>query len=228
MKTRPKTAVLVGFLSALGLAGCRPALPVLSPPAEIKELEGYARLRITNHEQTAKSKFSFLVELPGHGRLQVFDPLGRTIYEIYVGGELAYFVLPAKKAYWQGTGAEIFEKFLGFELSLKEMTGVLSGQWKESQGEGLVFKEWTFGRDGQGRIVSGGREDFEFRVREFFPGSGVPRQVTFKSRQSEGRLNLLSIEFNRAVQSGLFRAAFLKDFSSLPWEEIEKILRNEG
>ena len=228
MKTGLKTAILVGFLLSSGLAGCRPVLPVLSPPAELRELEGYARLRITNNEQTAKSKFSFLVELPGHGRLQVFDPLGRTIYEIYVGGELAYFILPAKKVYWQGTDAEIFEKFLGFELSLQEMTGILSGQWKESQGEGPVFKEWTFRRDGQGRIVSGARKDFEFRVREFFPGSGVPRQVNFKSRQSEGRLNLLSIEFNRAVQSGLFGAAFLKNFSSLTWEEIEKILRDEG
>lgn len=227
MKTRPKGIWLTGFALVLALVGCRPAPVALSPPAELKELEGYARLRMTLHDQPAKSRFSFLVQTPGRGRVQVFDPLNRTLYEIYVDGERAYFVLPGKKVYWQGTGADIFEKFLGFSLSLQEMTGLLSGLWREGPGGPSFLANWTLRRDTQGRVVSGGRADFQFFVEDFFAKGRVPRRVNFKSRQSQGRLDVLSVEFNRTIGAGLLSPAFLKDFSPVGWEEIEKILKHE-
>ncbi len=223
-----KIPVLAVLAFALSIVGCRPISPVLSPrPAELRELEGYASLKITVNHQTAKSKFSFAVELPHQARLQVLDMLNRPIYEMVVEGEVSYFILSSKKVYWQGTTDEIFEKFLGFRLSLREMAGLLSGGWAEGQGEKPIFKGWTFEKDGQGRVVSGEKQDFQFRVREFDAGSRVPRQLTFKSLQSEGRLSLLSIQFKRPLKNGLFSPAALKGFALVSWEEIERILKNE-
>lgn len=223
-----KIPVLTVLSFALSMVGCRPISPVLAPrPAELRQLEGYASLKITINQQTAKSKFSFSVELPHQARLQVLDMLNRPVYEMVVEGETSYFVLSSKRVYWQGTTDEIFEKFLGFRLSLREMAGLLSGGWAEGRGEEPIFKGWTFEKDGQGRVVSGERQDFQFRVRGFNAGGLVPRQLTFKSLQSEGRLSLLSIQFNRPVKSGLFSQASLKDFALVSWEEIERILKNE-
>jgi hypothetical protein len=223
-----KISVLTGLVISITLVGCRPFSPVLSPrPTGLRELEGYASLKITINRQTAKSRFSFVVELPHQGRLQVLDMLNRPVYEILVEGEAAYFVLPSKKVYWQGTTDEIFEKFLGFRLSLQEMAGLLSGGWSEGSGKEPAFEGWTFEKDLQGRIVSGNRQDFHFEVRGFDAGSGVPRQLTFKSLQSEGRMSLLSIQFNRPLKSSLFSFVELNDFSSVSWAEIERILKNE-
>jgi hypothetical protein len=223
-----KIPVLAVLSFALSIVGCRPISPVLSPrPAELQELEGYASLKITINQQTAKSKFSFNVALPHQARFQILDMLNRPIYEMDVEGEASYFVLSSKRVYWQGTTDEIFEKFLGFRLSLREMAGLLSGGWAEGRGEEPIFKGWTFEKDGHGRVVSGERQDFQFRVRGFDAGGHVPRQLAFKSLQSEGRLSLLSIQFNRPVKSGLFSQAALKDFALVSWEEIERILKNE-
>jgi len=212
----------------LVLSACQPTAPTLTPPAELRELEGYARLRMTLDDQTARSRFSFLIEMPGRGRIQVFDPLNRTLYEIYLEEERAYFVLPERKIYWQGTGGDIFEKFLGFSLHLGEMTGILSGVWKEGAAGMPPLENWMLKRDLRGRVVSGRREDFQFFVVNFFADGGAPRRINFKSGQSQGRLDLLSIEFNRSVRAGLLSPAFLKDFSPVAWEEIEKILRDEN
>lgn len=222
---RPVVAVLS---LALSIVGCRPISPVLSPrPAELQELEGYASLKITINQQTAKSKFSFTVGLPHQARLQVLDMLNRPIYELIVEGDASYFVLSSKRVYWQGTTDEVFEKFLGFRLSLREMAGLLSGGWGEGREEEPILEGWAFEKDEQGRVVSGEKQDFQFRVREFDAGSRVPRQLTFKSLQSEGRLSLFSIQFNKPLRSGLFSPAALKGFALVSWEEIERILKNE-
>jgi hypothetical protein len=220
--------VVAGLSLALSIVGCRPISPVLSPrPAELRELEGYASLKITINEQTAKSKFSFNVALPLQARLQVLDMLNRPLYELIVEGDASYFVLSSKRAYWQGTTDEVFEKFLGFRLSLREMAGLLSGGWGGGREEEPILEGWAFEKDEQGRVVSGEKQDFQFRVREFDAGSRVPRQLTFKSLQSEGRLSLFSIQFNKPLKSGLFSPAALKGFALVSWEEIERILKNE-
>ena len=153
--------------------------------------------------------------------------LNRPVYEMVVAEGSAYFILSSKRVYWRGTPDEIFEKFLGFRLSLLEMAGLLSGGWPDGRGEGSSFDGWTLEKDGQGRVISGERRDFHFQVREFDGGGRVPRHLTFQSLQSEGRLNLLSIQFNRPLKSGLFDPAALKDFALVGWEEIERILKDE-
>ncbi len=227
--TRMKKIVLVVLPWIWIVINCRSISPVFAPrPADLRELEGYASLKLTFNRQTARSKFSFLVELPRQARLQILDVLNRPAYEIYVDGENSYFVLSSKRVYWQGTTDEIFEKFLGFRLSLKEMAGILSGGWAESREGEPGLEGWDFESDRQGRIVSGRRQDFQFRVTGFRPGSGLPYQLAFKSSQSEGWLSLLSIQFNKPIKDGLFSPAAWKDFDLVSWEEIERILKNES
>jgi len=210
------------------IIGCRPIPAVLSPrPAEIQELEGYASLKITLDQQTAKSKFSFAVALPHQARFQILDMLNRPVYEMVMAEGSAYFILSSKRVYWRGTTDEIFEKFLGFRLSLQEMAGLLSGEWAEGRGEESIFNGWTLEKDGRGRVVSGERQEFHFQVRGFDGGGRVPRQLTFQSPHSEGRLSLLSIQFNRPLKSGLFDPTAFKDFALVSWEEIERILKHE-
>lgn len=208
--------------------GCRPPHTLLAPsPEALNEVEGYASLKITRNGETARSKFSFLIERSFRSRVSVADIMGRTVAEIYIGEREAYFVLLREKVYWKGMPDEIIEKFLGYRLSLPEMTGILCGWWtgtSETQQEG---EEWTFERDREGRRVGGRRADLEFKVRKFFPGSPVPRQVDFQSISCRGSISILNLNFNNPVAENVFNMVFLKNSSPVRWEEIEKILRRE-
>lgn len=220
--------VLAVLATVLLATGCRPPNTLLAPvPEELNEVEGYASLKITKSGETARSKFSFLIERSRRSKVNVTDILGRTIVEISIGERDAYFILPREKVYWKGTPDEIIEKFLGFRLSLPEMTGILCGSWTGAPETQQAFEGWTFEKDREGRRAMGRRADLEFKVRKFFPGSSVPRQVDFQSTPCRGSLFILSINFNKPVAEDLFNMVFLKTHAPKSWEEIEKILRRE-
>lgn len=171
-----KRPVVAGLSLALSIVGCRPISPVLSPrPAEVQELEGYASLKITINQQTAKSKFSFTVRLPHQARLQVLDMLNRPIYELIVEGDASYFVLSSKRVYWQGTTDEVFEKFLGFRLSLREMAGLLSGGW------GKARKKSRFWKDGRSRRTNRGVLSLVKSRISSFESGGSMRAAVFRA-----------------------------------------------
>jgi hypothetical protein len=195
-------------------------------------MEGYASIRITGDEGTARSKFSFLFQLPHQGRIEVSHTFGRTIYQIIINEEKAAFILPSKKIYWQGEEDEIINRFLGFRLSLDEMIGLLTGKWRVRQ-MGMEREEsredWRFEKDKEGRITSGQRGDFQFEIREFFKKTSFARQLFFWHPLRRSRLKILSINFNRPVKKkGLFSLSFLKKYKQKSWAEIEKILADEN
>ncbi|MGB8951901.1 MAG: hypothetical protein WCC06_04455 [Candidatus Aminicenantales bacterium] len=171
-------------------------------------------------------KFSFLFRLPSQGRMEIFDWLGRTVCEIFIVEEKGYFVLPAKKVYWEGAKEDALERLLGFQLSLEEMAHLLGGGWSEP--EGAKTRGWIFKRDAQGRIVSGRKEEFRFEVKGVFPGSFIPRHIAFQGDESEGHLKVLSLKFNPSPKEGVFLLDFLERFTPASWEEIEKLLGNEN
>jgi hypothetical protein len=206
------------------LAACRPPAPTLIPPADVHGIRGLASLKISREGRTARSKFSFAISLPDRGRIDVVDPLGRTALQFFVEGEEAYLVLPSKRAYGCGGRGEVLEKFLGFPLDLDELAGLLAGRW--GRGEGTFPQGWAFERDGRGRMSAGRREDFSFVVLEFFPGDGVPRRFSFRGGASEGTVTLLQAAFNGpAILPAL---GFRERCRLLSWEEIERLLRDEG
>jgi hypothetical protein len=216
-----------GIWCLLLFCGCRIDRVVLVPPSqEIEQIEGYASLRISSTEQMARSRFSFLFRLPDKGRLDVIDPLGRVPYQLLLMGKEAYFVVPSKQIYWHGEERDILEKFLGFPLSLPELIALMSGYWFGlDQTEAVEWeKGWSLQKDRNGRIQSGRRENFSFRVEEFFDSSSWTKTVVYFHPLSEGRLKILSFQFNQPQREETFSTSFLEGFAQKTWEEIEAIL----
>lgn len=214
-------------LSLVLLAGCRTqSLFLTPPPSEMEGVEGYASLRITAGQQSARTRFSFLFQLPAEGRLDVLDPLGRVPYQILIVERRSFFVVPSRKAYWEGEEEAILEKFLGFRLSLLEVVALISGHWPGmDQGETPDWQEgWVLEKDRRDRIHFGRRGDFAFNVEEFFGQSPWVKTAVFHHVETEGRLKILDIQFNQPPREGAFSTAFLDQYSRKTWEEIQEML----
>ena len=86
------------LLAALVLPGCRPPRAVLGPvPADIREIEGDASLKLTRNGETSRSRFAFVLGTSGRGRVVVTDFLGGAAAEFVFAGDDGYLVLPSQK-----------------------------------------------------------------------------------------------------------------------------------
>lgn len=193
---------------------------------EFDSLAGYASLRISSGQQSARSRFSFVFLIPGYGRIEVFDPLGRVRYQILIVNQTSYFVAPSKKAFWQGDDTEIMEKFMGFPLQLSEVISLLSGRWSENILETGTSgqKNWDLKRDQRGRIQQGSRNGFFFQVEGYFDPSPWIQSFVFHHQKTSGRVKVLDIHFDQPAVEGAFSTAFLESFSRITWEEMKKFL----
>ena len=209
------------------LLSCAGSKLLLTPiPPQIDSMEGHASLRIKNEEGSSKSKFSFLFHLPSQGRIEATDFLGRTLYHIVICEEGAFFVVPSKQIYWKGKEEEIVYRFLGFQLSLKEMISLMNGEWDwESEEDKARLDEWIFERDKQNRIAIGRREELWFYVEEFIVNTSLARTIVFKHPMNEGRVRILNIGFNKPVKEEAFSTSFLQNYDQKSWAEIEAILQ---
>lgn len=210
-------------------SACATQKVLLAPPSDqIEEIEGYASLRVTTHQKTARSRVSFLFSLPSKGRIEVFDPLGKVHYQLFIVQGEAYFVIPAKKVYWKGQEEKILEKLFGFYLSLSDVVGLMSGYWpssgQEKTREGMA--SWVFLKNRKGWIQSGKSGEFTFKVQEFFGQTQWVQEVVFFHPQTEGRLKILDVNFNQPVPEEAFVTSFTKRYSQKTWEEIREILSN--
>jgi len=218
---KKRGAVLFGLFLA---AACRPPLPALIPPPVLRDVAGLATLKIVRAEGSARSKFGFAIAFPDRGRIDVLDPLGRTALQFLVEGDDAYLVLPSKRAYARGARGEVLKRFLGFPVELEELAGLLAGRW-EKGGEN-ISPGWILERDGRGRVSAGRRGDLSFAVLEFYPGGGVPRRVSFNGAGSEGTVTLHRAAFNGGLAP--FSPRFRERFRAVSWEEIERLMGDEG
>lgn len=214
--------LLLFFLSSL----CRYRPHTIpSAPSSIHNIQGWASLRITGEQGTAKSKFSFVFQLPHKGRIEVINFLGQSVYQIILGQENSYLVIPAKKVYWEGNQGEVINKFFGVKMNLQEIFFLLSGR---TTGEGNNWKEWEFSKDQEGRIKSGDKGNFRFRVEEYFPQSSWVKVLLFHNSLNEGRLKVLNLEFNQPLKGKLFSSVMLQQYQKKKWEEIQRIIQNES
>ena len=216
------------FLSLSFLVNCLPSRVSLLPlPSRIESIEGYASIKITGEEESTRSKFSFLFHLPHRGRVEVSNWFGKTLYQIIIVEENAFFILPSKRVFWQGEEEEIIQKFLGFRVNLYEMISFLSGQWKESditvQGKAWM-ESWNLEKDKDGRVLAGQRGELFFEVEEFFDNTPFARILNFRHPLSRGRLRTLKINLNRPIKKDAFSIAFLERFEEKSWVEIEKMV----
>ena len=219
--------IIAAALLLYGLVCCRPSRVLLSPvPSQVASIEGHARVWLSQPEGS-RTKFAFLLSLPDQGSIEVSDILGRSLYRILVTRDAAYLIIPAKKVFWKGDEAEIFERFLGFPLDLNEMISLISGEWAAGP-QGRQPSGWSLERDTQGRITAGQREALSFTVEEFVPNTPFPRSLQFVHPGNSGRLKILKMEFNRPLGRDVFAPDFLQDYAPKSWEEIQDILNDEG
>lgn len=212
-----------GLLAALALAAsCAAPPPRLVPPADVRAVEGYGSASVESHDAFVRGRFAFRFERPPAGRIEAFDPLGRTLYILIFRGDRAWFAVPSKKAYWENTAAEIMNRWLGFSLNPEEAVRLLSGRWEDAVDAG----EWRFSRDAQGRVTAGERGGLRFEVREFFAGAGAPRVVAFEDFAAAGRLRILEARFNPPARDGGADLGFLKTYAALTWAELEALLED--
>jgi hypothetical protein len=185
-------------------------------------MEGYASLKYEGAQGSARTKFSFLFISPDRGRIDASDFLGRSVYQIVITDQKAYFILPSKKVYWQAEEHEIVFRFMGFHLALEEMAALLSGRWPETLEKNSLV-EWKLERDNQGRVVRGYRGDLLFSIKEFIKNTAIARTIVFTHPLNEGSLKIFKIGFNQALNERAFSTGFLKRYGEKTWEEIQKL-----
>lgn len=213
-----------GAAALLCLLCCTlPQVRITPPPAQIERIEGHASLRIQSGEDSTRSKFSFLFQLPHRGRIDVSNFLGKTLYQIIVDNQTAFLLIPSKRVFWQGNEEEIVERILWFRLNFDEIISLMTGQWDESE-ENAWRRGWILEKDEEGRIRAGQRGELGFEVQEFFQDTPVVRQVTFAHPLNRGRLKILAINFNQPLKGNVFSRQFLKTYVQKTWAEIEEIL----
>ncbi len=220
---------ICGFLAIAAGLSCHPSRLRLGPNDRLEQVEGFALLKVSDGRASSKAKFSFCLELPDRGRIDVFDVLGRALFVLISRDEKAYFAAVAKKVVWCGSRNDLLNKFLGFDLSLDEMAGLLSGRWgREPAGERVAFSGWTLTRDTEGRVTAAEGRNVRIEVKDFFAGTTRPHTVLFRSGERAGSIRVYDLKFNAPSKEGPFRLTFLDGFESKSWEEMERLLDDEA
>ncbi|HUT07211.1 MAG TPA: hypothetical protein VMY15_00065 [Candidatus Latescibacteria bacterium] len=208
-------AGLVGLLSVL--AACAGRAPFLvPPPGGVEAVEGFSSASVRGEDLAGKGKFTFLFRRPGFGRVEAFDPIGRTAFLMIFREAQAYFVVPRKRAYAKEAPEAMMKRFLGIGLSPDEALLLFSGTWSAAGGEG----GWNVEQDERGRVARGGRDGFMFTVRAFFPGAGVPRDIGLSGPGTSGQMKVLKLGFNPPLREAAFDVSFLRGYALKTWEEI--------
>lgn len=213
-----RLAVLLAVISAAACAGPPPAL--VPPPSGIIAVEGFASASIAGAEVSVKGKFAFLFRRPGLGRIDAVDPIGRTAFIIHFRGGRAWFVLPSKKVYAEDGAEVMIRRFLGIALRPDDALSLLSGMWPE----GAEAGGWNVARDEQGRVSSGERDGLAFKVRDYFRGDGVPREVEVSGSGTSGRVKVLKLAFDPAPRDGAFDTGFLGRYAARTWDELLRLI----
>lgn len=209
--------VLLGVALSLSCAGRPPRL--VPPLGGVEAVEGYGSASLRGTEAAVKGKFAFLLRRPGLGRVEAFDPIGRTAFLVFFREDRAYFVLPGKKVYAEERPETMLERFLGISFLPDELLRLLSGTLADEDAGG-----WQVERDEAGRISRGAKDDCSFAVREFFPGAGVPRVMELAGPGASGRMKVLSLGFNPPAREGAFDLPPLRAYARKTWDEIVELL----
>jgi hypothetical protein len=212
------------LLIALAAAACAGRTPRLVPPSgEVSAVEGFGSASISGSEAAIKGKFGFVFRAPEQGRVEAFDPIGRTVFLIVFRDGRAWFVLPGRKVYSEDAAAVMMERFLGVALLPGEALRLLSGTWTAEVPPGDTGG-WRVERNASGRVVRGVRDGFAFSVKTFFPGDAVPKEIGLEGPAASGRVKVLKLNFNPAPREGTFDTAFIRAYAPKTWDEILDLL----
>jgi hypothetical protein len=222
----PGRLLRASWVSLFILAACTGRPPVLVPPAgSVAAVEGFGSASLQGAEAVLKGKFAFHFRAPDLGRIEALDPLGRTIFYLFLAGDRASLALPGERAYVEETPETLMNRLLGFSLLPDDMIRLLCGTWDGPAAGPGQDDGWRLEKDDHGRVFRGSRDDLLFAVREFFKGAGVPREIEFSRPGTTGRMKVLALRFDPPRRPEAFDTAFLAKYSRKTWEEIEEILK---
>jgi hypothetical protein len=209
----------MSLLTALAVAACAARPPRLVPPAaEVVAVDGFGSASIVGTEASVKGKFGFVFRKEGLGRVEAVDPIGRTAFIIIFREGRAWFIMPGRRVYAEDSAGAMMERFLGVALDPREAFLLLSGTW------GRAEEAWDLTEDAQGRVAAGRHEEVAFTVKSFFPGDGVPREISVAGDGVSGRVKVLKLAFNPAPRDETFDTGFLARFAAKTWDEIVELI----
>jgi hypothetical protein len=227
-----RLTLLLVVLSAAACAGRAPRL--VPPAAEVVAVDGFGSASIVGTEASVKGKFGFVFRKDGLGRVEAVDPIGRTAFIIIFRDRRAWFILPGRKVYAEDSAGAMMERFLGVALEPWEAVQLLSGTWTKGatrvtlkENDDVLFADdvWSFIADDRGRIVEGIHDKFSFRVKSFFPGDAVPREIELRSfLGTSGRVKVLKLAFNPTPRDAAFDTAYLARFAAKTWDELLELI----
>lgn len=223
-----------GRLSPLPLAvavalsavpACAPRPPRLVPPAGgVAAVEGVGSASVAGAEASVKGRFAFTFRRPDRGRIEAFDPLGRTVFLIVCRDGRGWFVLPNRKVYAEDAAGTMMGRVLGVVLEPGDAVLLLSGVWPSDTAAAAGGDAWIPVRDGEGRLASGRRGEYAFAVEAFFPGDGVPRAIGLTGPGTTGRVKISKLAFDPPERPEAFDTAFLRGYAAKTWEEILELV----
>ena len=223
-----------GRLSPLPLAvavalsavpACAPRPPRLVPPAGgVAAVEGVGSASVAGAEASVKGRFAFTFRRPDRGRIEAFDPLGRTVFLIVCRDGRGWFVLPNRKVYAEDAAGVMMGRVLGVVLEPGDAVLLLSGLWPPDEAAAAGGDAWLPGRDAEGRLASGRRGEFSFAVKAFFPGDGVPREIGLAGPGTTGRIKVSKLAFDPPERPEAFDTGFLRGYAAKTWEEILELV----
>lgn len=214
--------------SAVALAAvpaCAPRPPRLVPPAGgVAAVEGVGAASVAGAEASVKGRFAFSFRRPDRGRIEAFDPLGRTVFLIVFRDGRGWFVLPNRKVYAEDDAGTMMGRVLGVALEPGDAVLLLSGVWPSDAAAAAGGDAWIPERDAEGRLASGRRGGYAFAVEAFFPGDGVPREIGLAGPGTTGKIKVSKLAFDPPERPEAFDTAFLRGYAAKTWEEILELV----
>lgn len=219
----PAAALLIPVI-LVSFACARRAAVVTVPSGGIESVAGSGHARLRGRAYILKGRFAFVFRASGQGRIEAFDPFGRTVFILLTdaGGEI--LAVPSRRIYARGPAGSLAARFFGLDMTPRELVGLLCGR-----PDAQVFfarSGWTFDSDGQGRLRRGGKDGFAFEVLSYFGSGRVPRELSIPPG-GPGRLTFDDVRFNPPFRPDAFDAGFLARFAEKPIEELEGMIDRE-
>jgi hypothetical protein len=240
------------FISGCGLFFGRHGLARISPaPALINSAAGYFSFKLEKEGSIMRGRAFFLL-VPGRGRLEILDPVGRLVLLALWSRQAEYLILPSERAYWTGSlgGSRLMAELIGLPLDpvevlvwivgqgkgLTALAGELNLAWALSPHEDRNFpgktlepatSGWQVEWAETGKLRRGQRNGLKIEVQEYFEDKGVARVLKFTHGSVSGRITVLGLDFNQNFSAQNFQPdSFLeKGYRALSWEEMKSFLR---
>jgi len=195
---------------------------------------------------------AFFLLVPGRGRLEILDPVGRLVLIALWSEQAEYLILPSERAYWSGfqgrselmaelidlplDPVEILVWIVGQGKGLTPLAGELDLSWAlppyedqklSAQALEPASSGWQVEWAETGKLRQGQRNGLKIEVQEYFKDKGVARFLKFTHGSVSGRITVLGLDFNQNFSAENFEADSIleKGYRVVSWEEMKSFLR---